>query len=457
MQDKTEFIFHDRDESDRLTLDLGSDKLEQNRSLAEEEEHAENLRLLYVALTRAKHRCYFPWGCINDANTSALAYLLHQRVADEDAELTRTRLQVEFPKWSDEDIEFDLNRLAERAQGEVEICDLPRDIAFHNAADLAPQLKEGEEAPEKKEPAPVLRARSFSGEVGRKWRITSYSALGLSRTATTHEGLDHDQEETLVVSVGAQRGIFAFPKGALPGTLMHKIFEDIDFQQPHQIEDNVCRLSGHYGYAETWIPVLVDMVKNVLAVQLDGLCLNEISPANRLNELQFYYPLAPITGESLTRIFQEYGQDTGHNVADQIGSLTFSPVQGYMKGFIDLVVEKDGKWWIVDYKSNYLGANLASYGEDRLQYEMIQANYILQYHIYTVALHRYLQFRLEGYAYDRNFGGVYYLFLRGIRADMGRPYGVYYDKPPIELIERLSNYFAGRPDAFRGSGQTSSS
>jgi exodeoxyribonuclease V beta subunit len=114
-----------------------------------------------------------------------------------------------------------------------------------------------------------------------------------------------------------------------------------------------------------------------------------------------------------------------------------------MRGFIDLVFEQQGRIYLVDYKSNWLGPSLEDYRPDQLATAMTASSYYLQYLIYTVAVHRYLRWRWPGYAYDQHFGGVRYLFLRGMRPEQGMRCGVFGDRPPKRLIEALDGYLAG--------------
>ena len=123
----------------------------------------------------------------------------------------------------------------------------------------------------------------------------------------------------------------------------------------------------------------------------------------------------------------------------RLRSLTFSPLRGFMTGSIDLAFEHHGKWYVVDYKSNTLGQRVGDYGKDGMDAAMSQHHYVLQYHIYAVAMHRYLQLRLgEAYSFASHFGGVRYLFLRGMSPDYAAGTGVFQDSPPEALIEGLS-------------------
>ena len=129
--------------------------------------------------------------------------------------------------------------------------------------------------------------------------------------------------------------------------------------------------------------------------------------------------------------------------ADSIRNLEFSRLRGFLTGFIDLTFVHDGRWYIVDYKSNQLGGKLGDYGQENITEAMMSHHYILQYHVYTVALHRYLQTRLDDYDYEKHFGGVYYLFIKGMKETLGAGNGIFRDRPPRELIEGLSSAFEG--------------
>lgn len=114
-------------------------------------------------------------------------------------------------------------------------------------------------------------------------------------------------------------------------------------------------------------------------------------------------------------------------------------MQGFLKGFIDFVFEYDGQFYLADWKSNDLGDTDECYAPKILRQEIFKNLYDVQYLIYTVALDRYLKERLAGYCYDKNFGGVFYFFLRGLSSKTGSVNGVYYHRPDEKLIRRLGN------------------
>ncbi|MCK5662795.1 MAG: PD-(D/E)XK nuclease family protein, partial [Thiotrichaceae bacterium] len=120
---------------------------------------------------------------------------------------------------------------------------------------------------------------------------------------------------------------------------------------------------------------------------------------------------------------------------------SFFTINGFLKGFIDLVFEYDGQYFIADYKSNYLGDSALNYDDHSCKEAMYDHHYHLQYLVYTLALHRFLKQRIKDYDYDLHFGGVYYLFLRGMSADKENKQGVYFHKPELKVIQQLDDLF----------------
>ncbi len=123
------------------------------------------------------------------------------------------------------------------------------------------------------------------------------------------------------------------------------------------------------------------------------------------------------------------------DMTELFSRLSFAPVRGMLLGFIDLIFEHDGRYYIVDWKSNHLGNAPSDYGPAALKHEMEENFYPLQYLLYTVALDNYLRLRVPNYDYDRHFGGIFYLFLRGVD---GTGHGVFADRPPKEFITELA-------------------
>jgi exodeoxyribonuclease V beta subunit len=149
----------------------------------------------------------------------------------------------------------------------------------------------------------------------------------------------------------------------------------------------------------------------------------------------------------LSRVFERHAQNEFQRAyARRIATLRFDPLAGYLKGFVDLVFEWNGRFYLVDYKSNHLGPQPTHYDAAALEVPMSEHHYVLQYHLYVVALDRYLALRLKDYDYERHFGGVYYLFLRGMDPDHPVGRGIFHDCPTRELIESLTDSLAPKPE-----------
>ena len=424
-------IFHDAAADERLTRDLGPAHLPERRQAAIRECLAENVRLLYVALTRARHRCYFVWGAIADANTSAAAWLLHgpPPVAPD----LLVTMEAHLKAKDDEQLRADLRQLADDSSENggvpaIAVSDLPTD--------------EAEPYQPVREAAPVLQSRAFAGQVRRDWRIESFSSLTANAPA---ELPDHDgaARPSAPAELKAE-GIFAFPRGTQPGTCLHKIFEELDFTQRDETALAALvnqQLTEHGLDAAQFTPAVCDAVRRTLAVPLelgrDEFTLAGVTPARRLNELEFGFPLRTLSAAALADCFARHGEAAllGEFIA-RLRRLTFAEVRGHLKGFIDLVFERDGRFYLADWKSNHLGNRAEDYGSDALRAAMTEHHYWLQYHLYTVALHRYLGLRVPGYDYEQHFGGVCYFFVRGV--DPARPeLGVFRNRPSAELIRAL--------------------
>ena len=160
-----------------------------------------------------------------------------------------------------------------------------------------------------------------------------------------------------------------------------------------------------------------------------------------MDELTFYYPIARLEPRRLAALLAFHGHGGGA-IRGRIEGLTFDPVPGFMTGSMDLVFEFDGRYHLADYKSNWLGGDPDAYRADRLSRVMGREAYDLQYLIYTVALHRYLGQRVADYDYATHFGGVFYLFVRGMDPARGADCGVFRDRPSPSLVAALDRYLA---------------
>ncbi|MCG8428125.1 MAG: exodeoxyribonuclease V subunit beta [Chromatiales bacterium] len=436
------YQFHDPADRFRPVLELGSANYEADLPHAQREEMAEHLRLLYVALTRAKHRCYLHWGSVSGAEQSAFAWLL---APPDDEGIDPVLHGKNIKKYIKDNVLLDKIHAISRNMGEmISIRQLDPEQAL--VAHTLPE--EAAAGVDQSLRAKTLQRRSLSYA-----NVTSFSALFHhpgGYQAEDGELPDYDQLASARPVEESEQDesptIFTFPKGALAGSCLHGIFEEIDFTQADQpqVEEVVAGKLQEYGFTETWQPVVVSMVRRVLATALDetGLTLAQITNRQKLVELPFYYPLGRINSRDLVDILRRYGYADTPVLERAVQQLAFTDVSGYMKGFIDLVFEHQGRFYLLDYKSNWLGNHLEEYDQPALAEAIARERYFLQYLVYAVALHRYLQQRLPDYHYDRHIGGVLYLFLRGMSPETGAKFGVFRDRPSSELINELDRYFA---------------
>jgi exodeoxyribonuclease V beta subunit len=225
------------------------------------------------------------------------------------------------------------------------------------------------------------------------------------------------------------------------------VFEHLDFFNATALsaKDLVAEKIDQYGYDPSWSETVCDMVGKVLTVPLDpeqqDFRLSRVRMEDRLNELEFYFPLKVLAPETVGKILA--GGNLRQEIPETMERLSFSPCRGFMKGFMDMVFRFKDRYYLVDWKSNFLGASVEDYGPENLAKAMEENFYTLQYTFYTLALNRYLKLRAREYDYDRHFGGVFYVFLRGVDPGKGPEFGIFRSKPRQELIDALTEEMMG--------------
>jgi exodeoxyribonuclease V beta subunit len=400
-------------------LDLSDD--EESLSLAEEERLAEDLRLLYVALTRSIWHCSLGVAPLfkgnrakkgsSDVHLGALGYLLQKGEAKDAAALqadllalTSESISVEEPK----------------------------------SEDYTPWQPVSTALPE-------LSARTMKRQVADNWRVTSYSGLqqhGSSQALDLLPRLDVDAAGVAPVQSEPLLTPHTFPRGAGPGTFLHSLFEGIDFTQPLN-ETWIAEQLAAQGYGEEWQPILTQWLQTILQAPLNdtGVSLSQLTPQEKQVELEFYLPIdRDLQAVQLDKLVREFDP-----LSSGCPPLNFKQVRGMLKGFIDLVFRWQGRYYLLDYKSNWLGEDSSAYTEEAMANAMQSHRYDLQYQLYTLALHRYLRHRIPDYDYQRHFGGVIYLFLRGVEGD-GSSQGIFSTRPDAELIAKMDAMFAAQTD-----------
>ena len=445
----------------RAVLHYGCEGADAERAQAEaaREEAAERARLVYVALTRAVHRCYVVAGVYLSSRSTkeARRSVLNWLVAADGRP---------FDAWSDDPPEEGALEAAwaSLADGTITLAPLP------SPARRIPLARETSSAKR-------LVARTPHGVLTETWRIASFSSLAAAAVRHASETIDdeprpdHDalaaaQQDALAAAGPAwppapaapvlsaaqwldADDILAFPRGAAAGECLHRMFELADFSNPSTWPAAIERallerpVAADAQTAAHLPAMMARLIADVTAAEVaPGMTLAALDPARRLTEWPFLFSAPALDLLALRHLLARHGYP---DVALEAGTLA-----GYVKGFIDLVVEHEDRFWIIDWKSNHLGATPADYGAAALDEAMAHHAYHLQALLYVVALHRYLKARRPGYDYDAHVGGYSYLFVRGVRPswrDGAQQAGVHARRPARALIEAL--------DALMGEGGTS--
>lgn len=400
--------YHDPDQQNQACVALTEPYLDKARAVVQLEEKAEDLRLLYVALTRPRERCVVFWGHAKGVEDSALYYLLHNKPTEMAA---------------------DLDALVERYPDYFALRD------YQSSVVVMLQDSSTQQA--------AWQARQFNGNLRNIWRISSFSALTAGHDA---ELPDYDamplMADSDVTEIATQKDRFAFPKGAQAGTCLHSIFEQWDFQDAPALEAIVSKQLTIYGFDNSWCEVVCDWLNEIVASPLldDGFTLNQLPVSHRLDEMAFYFPAALDANQLKKALKPHLTSDAALTAV--IERLSFRDLNGFMKGFIDLVFEHQGQFFVVDYKSNFLGYQAGDYQRTALDTAMISHDYPLQYLIYTLALHRYLSLRLPDYDPEQHLGGVAYLFIRGMKQEWPQS-GVYFEPVNVPLLRALDDVIRG--------------
>ena len=232
-------------------------------------------------------------------------------------------------------------------------------------------------------------------------------------------------------------------KGNITGNLLHFIFENLNFSDdskwPAIIERGIKRFApAQTDIYEKYLPQTVDHVLNAeMQTSTEQFTLGEIDFEKRLHELEFDFPVSLFDPNLLADF-------TDENIL--INIKLFGEMEGMMNGKIDLLFHHGSKYFVLDWKSTYLGGSLKDYGPEGLAIAMNENNYHLQYLIYTVAVKKYLESRLTAFDYDRDFGGVFYCFVRGMRNDSSN--GIFWSKPTLAIIESLEKIFNANSSYF---------
>lgn len=438
-------------EDGQLCLSLDGD--EQAKIAMANEAYAETIRLLYVSITRAESRCYIFTAPFDKYSLSPLGQTL---------------------QWQrEQDIFESLQVLADKTPKttsvkQVLLDDIEMNIYQPDKVDLAKQM--------------LGNVSQFHGKIERNWWLSSFSALSRN---LRHSGIstpDRDiglltDVEILLLNKNRKLLRFQLAKGAHSGNLLHDILEHSDFTTDYEASSDwqasIKWPLVKYGelppsFTESdlmaWLDeiVLSPLIREPLvnnstqnhslsddALCAESFCLADIGIQQTLRESEFYFPMEDADINALSNLLTDHRNSALSDPNNTYGKNhvrlpSYQSLKGMMHGFIDLVFEKNGKFYVCDYKSSHLGDDFSDYDYFSLRNNIEQNHYDLQYLIYSLALHRYLQQNVTDYNAEQHFGGIYYLYLRGMTNDEkydGK--GVYFRKLFVEELIRLDSIFSG--------------
>ncbi|RUR32095.1 exodeoxyribonuclease V subunit beta [Vreelandella andesensis] len=412
-----------------LQLSLNGD--DDTLATADRERLGEDLRKLYVALTRARHATWLGLAPLNGLENSALGYLINGGQPIAPAALTTA-----------------LKALAEGSDICISEPPAPTALRF---------------TPPEQNMA-LGHARTPARPAREHWWIASYSALRLSGTltapmatplepttaqeATAFEVLDEPQELSQELSQPETFHLHKFPRGPGPGTFLHGLLEwagrqgfEAAANDQDSLNDMLWRRVQLRGW-QAWQEPLAGWLSNLLTTPLPLAAPNQTSVAlteltSYQVELEFWLAAKRVNTQAIDALVSKHLLPGVERPA-----LDADTLNGMLKGFIDLAFEYQGRFYVLDWKSNYLGPNDSDYEPDALRNALLAKRYDLQAALYLLAMHRLLKARLPDYDPHQHLGGSMTVFLRGSRS-AGR--GVFSEPAPVELIEALDSLFAGKP------------
>ena len=272
----------------------------------------------------------------------------------------------------------------------------------------------------------LKKNREFTRKVYSNWKISSFTAMA---GKISIEDSDIDLPDENLEKETEAEGIFSFPKGARAGLCLHEILENCDFTLETNIEIININLIK-YGFDTEFNEIIRNNIEDLRNITLhtgkESFDLSKVENMKRINELEFFFTL------------KQYNRDDIENTLRSYGSkIKIDRIKGMLHGFIDIVFEYNNKYYIADWKSNHLGNSINDYTYDKLKIAMHKNNYHLQYLIYTIALDKILSDKVKNYEYNTHFGGVFYFFLRGISKNFQN--GIYFEKPEYDIIKKLKS------------------
>jgi len=453
--------YHDADKNARTQLGWSPKAIFESQR----EQDAEDMRLLYVSLTRPVLRTYVGMAGKVEFNNSALMRALN---------ISLNKAQ-EY-----EDIGAHLASEVADKLSDIEA------IISHSQTSQSPVVHDVQDT----DTSMLLNVLNFTGKIDSAWQLSSFSKMvndfstidsqTNSAASAANMSFEREQEDNVPDSdienqktfqntapLSEQTSLpyaFEFAKGPDAGNYLHDLLEHIDFQVADVSEalanfelnlTGSCFIAGQYVQFDKLSYWLSDILNTPLLPKT-SLNLAQIPQHKTLKESEFYFTVDNAKLQDIADLVNQYRQYLSEKYSFELSNAQFLKaydmqqkafIKGALHGFIDLIFEADEQYYVADYKSNHLGSEYEQYTPNLLAQDIIKHNYDLQFLIYSLALHRYLQSKLDDYEYSRDFGGVYYLFLRAMRpgnTEIASGAGVFYDALPERFVKALDEIFSGQ-------------
>ena len=418
--------YHDQAQKLQLSLDANN----QAKLAMAEELYAESMRLLYVAITRAENRCYILTANFDKAHLSPLGQVIQHQ--------------------DNECLSNALRKVAE---------DMPMNIGLETVSDdVLPQSYQHDV-----EETIAAKEAQFKGLIERDWWLSSFTSLSRNIRDIGVSNPDRDmtiEAQDVNTSLPAQNIRFDLEKGARTGNLLHDILESLDFKQANvdqhffeeAIEKPLLRFGDLSGFNSSdlmqWLKELINAPFTSLNGSLSGFNLAKLPYQQTLRECEFYFPISQVSTKQLVKLLSDHRNRMTEEISGQRSTFNrlalpnIDQLNGMMHGFIDLIFEYQGKYFLADYKSNHLGDSVDDYQQEALLFDIQKHHYDLQYLIYSVALHRFLKQKLPNYSAAEHFGGCMYFYLRAMNQSNQYQQGIYFAELTAAEINSLDRLFA---------------
>ena len=426
-------------------IDVGSELLPFRQGQDQQESEAEERRLLYVALTRAKHQCHIYWTTAANSGNSALGQIL---LGDLPENSSDAELESRLREWVSS---FGIDRARVRSGAEL--------------SRLRPSVRyERQQRSEQRLASRPVRRQSISAV-----SQTSFTALASSTHGRIVDDVvdrdslvvpSHGESESPTEDTASEVPLATMPGGRLVGDVVHFVLEhvlkfggifdasreEISQQVTGLLEPGMERMQLEARWLDPLAATLTTCLAETLALGDDECCLSKIDARSLATEVPFLLRLggsAEFSTGTLAAAFESSTDSLLHDYGRRVRAMSVAGLQGFLAGFVDLVFEANGKWFVADYKTNFLGPNVLDYSTERLDAAMFEHDYLLQAGLYSVAVGRLLEQRLPAFNLETDFGGVVYLFLRGFSTDGPPEAGVWHYRPEAKFVKALSDALDG--------------